>query len=313
MLPGMPISHILVPVDLESDDSYAARYGVSIAKLFDARITLLHVASWQTTGVVAVEPMYMPQGLIVRLEAERMEIIGNKLAKLTSSLGDTGSIKVETDVKRGFAPDGISHWAEQNQVDLIVMESRSTLGGGFLLGGTADKVSRHAPCPVLIAPPSATDDEAQLKSALVTVDYSAFSLPAASLAAKLVGPGGKIELIHAWQPPFLPNLDAHLTGCADELHEAVEKQRNAQADGLTRIAAQIDAPGLTIHSYLAEGSPAREVLRRAEELKPDVIVLGAHSRERLNERVRGTVADRVLRHAHIPVLMVPAAALEALS
>lgn len=308
----MALTHILVPVDLETDDSYAARYGMSVASLFDARVTLLHVASWQTTGVVAVEPIYMPQGLVARLEAERMDIIGKKLAKLTAELGDTGDVSLTTDVKRGFAPDGIVHYAEENDVDLIVMESRSTLGGGFLLGGTADKVSRAAPCPVLIAPPSATDDPAKLKSALVTIDYSAFSLPAATLAAKLVGAGGAVELIHVWQPPFLPNLDAHLTGCADELHEAVEKQRNAQADGLTRIAAQIDVPGVSIDSYLAEGSPAREILRRAEELGPDLLVLGAHSRERLTEKVRGTVADRVLRHASCPVLMVPAAALESL-
>ncbi len=213
----MKLQHILVPVDLQSDSSYAARYGLSIAHLFDTKLTLLHVAAWQAVGVVAVEPMYMPQGLVTRLEAERMQIIGDKLAALRDELAAQRNDRdfVEVAIKRGFTAEGIAEYAAENAVDLIVMESRSTLGGGFYLGGTADKVSRMASCPVLISPPDATDERPTLKKALVTIDYSAFSVPAARFACEMVGAGGEVELIHVWQAPFIPAIDANLSNVVE--------------------------------------------------------------------------------------------------
>jgi nucleotide-binding universal stress UspA family protein len=42
----------------------------------------------------------------------------------------------------------------------------------------------------------------------------------------------------------------------------------------------------------------------------DLIVVGAHARSNLSERILGTSADRVLRHATTPVLLIPAASLD---
>ncbi len=108
----------------------------------------------------------------------------------------------------------------------------------------------------------------------------------------------------------VPAIDANLSNVAEELREAIEKQRGAQAEGLIKIAEQLDYPGVKISNYIAEGSPAKEILERAKQSKPDMVVLGSHSRERLSERVRGTVADRVLRHANTSVLMLPAGAID---
>lgn len=309
----MKIRHILVPVDLDEGSPYAARYGLSLAHKYGADLTLLHVAAWQGVSLVAVEPMYMPQGLVTRLEAERLEIVGNKLDELKANLVAQGEPagNVHIAIERGFPHDGIMNYADEHDIDLIVMESRGSLGSGsYLLGGTADKVSRHATRPVLIAPPSATDAPANLEHALVTIDYSVFSLPNAQLAAQLVGPGGSIELIHVWQPPFIPAVDSSLTGTASELQAVVDQQRTAQIDALSALAAELDTPGVEVSCYVGEGSPTHEILTRAKETQPDLIVLGAHSRERLSERIRGTVADRVLRHANTSVLMVPSPAME---
>jgi nucleotide-binding universal stress UspA family protein len=51
------------------------------------------------------------------------------------------------------------------------------------------------------------------------------------------------------------------------------------------------------------------ILERAEEISADLIALGAHGRSGLDERLLGTVADRVLRHARMPVLLYPEGAL----
>jgi nucleotide-binding universal stress UspA family protein len=66
-----------------------------------------------------------------------------------------------------------------------------------------------------------------------------------------------------------------------------------------------------VETYIDIGSPVHCILERASEIEADVIVLGSHGHGSLSERVRGTVADRVLRNASRPVLLFPAAALAA--
>jgi nucleotide-binding universal stress UspA family protein len=65
------------------------------------------------------------------------------------------------------------------------------------------------------------------------------------------------------------------------------------------------ADSTRVETFVGSGHVIDELLERADEIDADVIVMGAHSRETLVERVLGTVADRVLRHAERPVLLVP--------
>ena len=47
------------------------------------------------------------------------------------------------------------------------------------------------------------------------------------------------------------------------------------------------------------------LLDRADEIGADLLVLGAHGRRDLRERLTGTTSDRLLRHAHVAVLLMP--------
>ena len=59
--------------------------------------------------------------------------------------------------------------------------------------------------------------------------------------------------------------------------------------------------------YLVEGSPSREIIKAATEWKADLIVLGTHGRSGISRALLGSTAEGVLRHSHIPVLIVRAA------
>ncbi len=68
-----------------------------------------------------------------------------------------------------------------------------------------------------------------------------------------------------------------------------------------------DKPALlrwvTIH--VAEGSPAVEILKKIDEIKPDLVVMGTHGKGFLAHTFLGSVAQKVLQRVRIPVCIVP--------
>lgn len=74
-------------------------------------------------------------------------------------------------------------------------------------------------------------------------------------------------------------------------------------------AAAVAAPDVRVVVSSAGGDPAEEILRYARHHPIDLIVMGTHGRSGFSRRLLGSVADRVLRGAACPVLVVPSRAL----
>jgi nucleotide-binding universal stress UspA family protein len=60
-----------------------------------------------------------------------------------------------------------------------------------------------------------------------------------------------------------------------------------------------------IETVIKEGDFARTILNTAKELKADMIVMGSHSRNWLENIVMGSVTEKVLHGAKIPLLIIP--------
>lgn len=144
------LQRILVPVDFSRESAKAMRYAVTLARQFDASITLVHV----------VEPAYgppeLPNGATARRVTDR-----ERLAKAKSKLGNMGlrilgpCRIVETMIRSGLAFFEITEAAKALASDLIVVGTHGY--GGVtrsVMGSTAEKVIRHAPCPVLVVRPN---------------------------------------------------------------------------------------------------------------------------------------------------------------
>jgi nucleotide-binding universal stress UspA family protein len=74
---------------------------------------------------------------------------------------------------------------------------------------------------------------------------------------------------------------------------------------LARRRDRVTDAGLQCHYRCLEGSPAKEIVRRAEETNADLIVVGTHGRRGLAHAMLGSVAERVVQLATCPVLTVP--------
>jgi nucleotide-binding universal stress UspA family protein len=92
------------------------------------------------------------------------------------------------------------------------------------------------------------------------------------------------------------NLDVEQTN-------AVEKLKTTAQNYLDDVKLSLDNE--TIETVLKEGDYAENILQTAEELKADIIVLGTHSRKGLDKVLLGSVAEKILQNATIPLFIIP--------
>jgi len=87
-----------------------------------------------------------------------------------------------------------------------------------------------------------------------------------------------------------------------------QKQRKENAEKLLDdMIAKHGSPDVNIRKHVAEGRPSAEIVELAAKEEADLVVIATHGHNRLHRFVFGSVADRVVRSAHCPVLTVPPA------
>jgi nucleotide-binding universal stress UspA family protein len=93
-----------------------------------------------------------------------------------------------------------------------------------------------------------------------------------------------------------------------EAVEAAHLERDAQEAGdyLANLRAQLAEEGLECQTAVRRGDIAEEIILHAAGIGANLIVMCTHGRSGLGRWVYGSVADRVLRHAAVPVLLVRA-------
>jgi nucleotide-binding universal stress UspA family protein len=91
----------------------------------------------------------------------------------------------------------------------------------------------------------------------------------------------------------------------DRLMELMIKEGN---EALGEIEDKARDVGVAYESCTRQGDPGEELLKLCQEMDFDLIVLGCIGRSGLEKLLLGSVAERVVRHANIPVLVVPARA-----
>lgn len=141
---------ILVPTDF-SDASYKAlRQALELARQFSSDVLLIHVVEpihpYPVTGLSSY-PMDLPPDPIFEIRGEA----GKLLEQLKLEAKTKTGLALETMLRVGRAYDQITEVARDADVDLIVISTHGYTGlKHVLLGSTAERVVRHAPCPVMV-------------------------------------------------------------------------------------------------------------------------------------------------------------------
>jgi nucleotide-binding universal stress UspA family protein len=220
-----------------------------------------------------------------------------------------------TDVVDGDPAEEILKAIPRHRIGMVAMTThgRGALGRATF-GSVADRVSRQSPVPVLLVrahPDGQPVTTADIRRLIVPLDGSALaeaSLPLVVDLAKHLGT--PVHLVRAL------NLAAVLTPLVDgggllvspspevyeQMTEAVERDAR---DYLTEVVARLEDEGVSATWDVLEGSPFFAI---ADAAQPgDLLVATSHGRSGVLRWLLGSVAEKLVREAPVPVLLVPSA------
>ena len=136
---------------------------------------------------------------------------------------------------------------------------------------------------------------------LVPIDFSEYANQALDYAITLAGKlGARVTLLHVIQPLPLGGMDMGMTLPATYVQDLEAEIRRDMESSLGRVTAA----GLEGDMVIVHGVPFHEITEAAKTQQVDLIVMGTHGRTGLYHVVLGSVAEKVVRLAPCPVLVV---------
>ncbi|MFQ5341384.1 MAG: universal stress protein [Anaerolineae bacterium] len=294
------IRRILIPLDGSDLAAQALPHGVLQARKFGAQLVLLRV----------VEPMPAPvaEWVVVEDLSTVQARVETYLADVEKALAAEG-LDVECHSRFGPSAETIVAFAGAEDIDLITMSTHGRTGiGRWVYGSVADKVLRGAETPVFLVRVSRAEQsvaEPNYHCILVPLDGSEvaeLALPYAEIWTRAFD--GEVVLLR------VPTLPAYVSLGPDAsmLVPSLLTEAYEEADAyLANAVRKLKAKGLTVHKAAVEpGAIADTIIDFARDAGIDCIVMSTHGRSGLGRWVYGSVADRVLRGAGVPVLLVRA-------
>ncbi|WP_423146250.1 universal stress protein [Rubrolithibacter danxiaensis] len=147
----------------------------------------------------------------------------------------------------------------------------------------------------------------QLHKILIAVEDSDYSTIATSYGFDLAKSlGAEVALLHVNDiPTGTPYVgDPILNEAPAMIPEIIAAQEETGKKLLNKIADTYGS-NLTIYTFNKIGNPIDEILITAEEWNADMIILGTHGRTGIDHFISGSVAEKVIRKADCPVLIIP--------
>jgi nucleotide-binding universal stress UspA family protein len=302
---GGAFTSILVPVD----GSPEAERAIICAAQFDVdRIVLLRVDPGDPVDADAPEADIYAQWL----RQHHASLVSYLDGLASAHAGAAG--KITTTVRYGDPAEEII--AEARDHDFVVMSSSGKGAAGRLLfGSTADRVTRHSTTPVLVM--RTGEDGASAGPAerlVVPLDGSELAERALPIAGKiarmlsapihLVRSVGMDEVL-ATVKAAREASDHSLFETDDDPYETARKRTDEEAARyLERVRARLQATGgLTVTTELLGGTAAFELLWAVNE--KDIVVMTSRGEGGVQRWLVGSVADKMVREAKAPVLLVP--------
>ena len=263
-----PPKKILVAMDLSEASFSAWLHAHDLAGRFGAALEAVYVDSILPSGL-AEEPLRP-------LSRELREEI---VSQIRRRIGDVGRVEVI----QGDPVITLLRLARAKRADLIVMGTHGRTGlSRVLMGSVAEAVVRRSPVPVL----TVHSNPRPLKGVLAPVNFTPYAEAGLAFAAEAAAAlGARLTALHvALDLKEGPNPRFLLTSMIQRLDPSVRA---------------VSRPQVAVRA----GEAAKEILAAAPRY--GWVVLVAHRKSLFQDLVLGTTAERVLRHAVVPVLSIP--------
>jgi nucleotide-binding universal stress UspA family protein len=305
------IRSVLVPLDGSPFAEHALPLALAVARRAQAALRLVYVH----TPLAEVYPVEYPvtdDGLDCEIKSRQRVYLEDAARRIAA----VAPVSVSCNIREGAIAPAIRQETGETKADLVVM---TTHGRGplarFWLGSVADALVRELSVPLLLVRPALGkadwSREPPLKHLLVPLDGS-------PLAESILDPafefgnmfGVDYTLLRAVEPvvptsgsleaAFGPGVEALLQG-----QQKLEAKFRAEAEQyLDGVAQRLRTRPATVQTrVVVEQHPVTAILQDAATPNVDVIALATHGRRGVSRLLLGSVADKVIRGSHVPVLV----------
>jgi nucleotide-binding universal stress UspA family protein len=270
-----PPQKILVPTDLSATSLPAFHFARVLHKQFGGMVHVLHAQHFEL-------PPYFSSGQIQNLKRELKQSMKAATEYLRKESLATLGFEAEVSVVEKPPVEAILEASETLGMDLIVMGTHGRRGAGrFWLGSLAERIFHESSKPILAVRQGIA--AASLGHVLCPVNFTASSREALQYAIAIAESGKlRLTVIHALEEGDKP-LDCSL------VPEEVRQQ-------------------CRIEEITYPGDAAKVILNAVNELKPDLIVMGAEQKSSIFGELFSSTTERVMQWAEAPLLVVPKSA-----
>jgi nucleotide-binding universal stress UspA family protein len=299
----------MVPVDGSPFSEQALPTAISLAEASGAQVHIVHVHQLPLGDVMTPGGAQL-DGMVDR-ELRNVEI--RRLSTLAEEWSRSRGSVVRAFSLDGLVVDALTDHADKYGVDMIVM---TTHGRGGLsrawLGSVADRLVRTVRAPVLLRRPhSATGSQGSTRSVAGSSSMPAhmlIPLDGSRLAETIIDEAAGIArlsrasftLLKVVPPPIHTSNSAAL-----DLQMAVDASRQDADDYLNECAHTLRARGFDVRTrVMLQSNVAAAIVEEATESGCDMIAMATHGRSGFSRLALGSVADKVLRSATIPLLVM---------
>lgn len=273
-----PYERILVPTDLSEFDDLAIRYALLFQQRRGSKITMLHAEEVSWLGAEH------PVGYYFDNPSEAKEELRARLVEFAHRTTPE-SARVTTLFVDDAPERAIVKAAEETHADLIMMATHGRYGlRRAIVGSVTESVLRHTSLPVLTVTPRLfeVNEAVTLRTILCPVNFSAVAREALEQATAMADVfDAELIVIHV----------------AEDGIANVERQFSGWVDPLVRDRTQY-------RQLVVQGDPAGAVLNVADQVRADLIVVGAQHKFFSDTTVVGATTERITRFAKHAVLTV---------
>lgn len=291
------IRKILVPLDGSSFAEFALPVARAVARRTDAELELVMVQD-PVPPFAFGEWEESPQAW----REEYLEAVEDRIRPQVEG-------RVRHVLRVGPVPSELEEHARRAEPDLLVM---ATHGRGpmsrFWLGSVADHMVRHSSYPILLVRPREdeepeVDPETGFDHVLVPLDGSREAEAILDHAFELGDAfGARYTLVRVVHYPA-EIVSAYLPDTVQMSEELVEKGEAEARSYLEELAGRLAEQGRTVETDVrVDVHPASGIARSARDGGADLVALATHGRGGVRRALLGSVADKLIRSAKLPVL-----------
>ena len=277
------IKSILVAVDGSEYTDPVMKHAIQFALAFDSKLHIVSVVDirifeWSVyLGVNGFAPV-MPSSAYLHESRQILQEKAEKVLEKCRGIADAANVSYSAEKLEGTPREIISQ--ESLLTDMIMLGARGEFakwGSGRIMGATVDAISRECIKPIFISPL----EFREIGKILAPYDGSFNSNRALPYAGFLAA-----------------KFNAGLTVLS------VDKNSEVAHSVAEEGKKYFESHDLVVEIEVRKGNPDEEILNFADESEIDCIVMGAYGHSRIREAILGSITERVMRNAKMPLILV---------